>query len=476
MGGFRSYFTRSSTDRLPEIAICLSGTGSNAEKLLEQAAAGKVNYKVAVLFTDAPKTSRALELGKIYQLPVEQLDIREFYREHGEDDIRLNTSRRRELRELWTQEVWKILEPYHCDFAVFAGFVPLSNLSAKLPCLNVHPGDLTVEKDGVRCYAGLHCEPVERAILDGRGVLRSSVILVQSYSGDGKTDMDGGAILGISSEMPIDLEGYSIEELDRIKADRTTAPYKDELRRIALKNIEALKVAGDHVVLPQVVDAFAAGCYCEGKNGALYFSGNGKDFKEVETVEFSADASPEPRKRTVAKKISRNKLFRFLKYLYVKMVRDKGTPDYIARGWALGMFVGCVIPVFCQLIIAIPLSFVFRGSKIGAALGTFITTPPTAVFIYPVQIWLGNKIICGNLASDSGTRLLEIFNSESLGFVEKWSAFGEMGTSLVAAFFAGGIAWALVMTPLTYFGVRQLVVRYRRIRERMLESKKKTTA
>ena len=39
-----------------------------------------------------------------------------------------------------------------------------------------------------------------------------------------------------------------------------------------------------------------------------------------------------------------------------------------------------------------------------------------------------------------------------------------MGWDLVAAFFAGGLLWAAVMTPLTYFGVRQLVVRYRRIR------------
>jgi uncharacterized protein (DUF2062 family) len=131
------------------------------------------------------------------------------------------------------------------------------------------------------------------------------------------------------------------------------------------------------------------------------------------------------------------------------MVRDAGTPEYIARGWALGMFVGCVMPVFCQLIVSVPLSFPFRGSKIGASLGTFITTPPTAVFIYPVQIWIGNKLIGGSLSSDAAEKLLKIFNDDALSFYDKWQTFADMGWELVAAFFAGGLTWAAVMTPLT---------------------------
>ena len=76
--------------------------------------------------------------------------------------------------------------------------------------------------------------------------------------------------------------------------------------------------------------------------------------------------------------------------LYAKIVRDDGSPSYIARGWAIGMFIGCVIPMSAQLVISIPLSFVLRGSKIGAALGTFITNPVTVLFIYPAQCWVGN--------------------------------------------------------------------------------------
>ena len=129
------------------------------------------------------------------------------------------------------------------------------------------------------------------------------------------------------------------------------------------------------------------------------------------------------------------------------------------------------MPVFCQLVVAVPLSFVFRCSKVGAALGTFITTPPTAIFIYPVVIWVGNKVIGGGLSAESGSQLLAVFNNNDLSFAAKWSAFADLGGELVAAFFVGGLLWAAIMTPLTYFGVRFLVIRYRELKKKRLNKK-----
>ena len=157
---------------------------------------------------------------------------------------------------------------------------------------------------------------------------------------------------------------------------------------------------------------------------------------------------------------------RFFKLLYSKIVRTPGTPEYIARGWALGIFVGCFIPVFCQLVVAVPLSFVFRCSKIGAAGGTFITTPPTAVFIYPLQVWIGIRLIGGSLT------LAEI--KEATAALVKngdYHSFISMSGEIIAAFFAGGFLWGVIMTPLTYYGVKHLVIRYRRMREKKKKNK-----
>lgn len=449
------------------LALFLSGGGSNARKIIEYARNADCAYEIAVLVTDKPESSAAETLGKENNIPVVSLDIAKFYMEHGESSIMLNTPHRRELRDLWSDELYNKIAGFKVDAGILAGFMPLSNIVGKMPCLNVHPGDLTVTENGVRILAGLHYRPVENAILRGHKALRSSVILAQNYCGDGKKEQDSGPILGVSAPVEIDLEGHSLQELKLIDSQRTAPPYSDVLRQLADHNVEKLKVQGDHVVFPVVIDHFVRGDYALDDEGRLFFNQNGK-WQNVETVEFRADNTcclMPSKVNGPQKNRTQNRFLRFIKYYYTRIVRTPGTPEFVARGWALGVAVGCIVPVFCQIIVAIPLSFLFRCSKIGAIAGTFVTTPPTAIFIYPVLIWVGNKVINGDLSSESAGQLVEIFNNESLTFAQKWQAFADLGGDLVAAFFAGGALWAAIMVPLTYFGVKKLVVSYRKLRE-----------
>ena len=458
-------------------ALFLSGGGSNARKLLSISTAGNdCSYEIVVLVTDAPESSAARSLAKEYSLPLAELDIRKFYAEHGEDKTSLNTPRRCELRDLWSEELYKLVEPHHVDFGILAGFVSLSNIVGKLPCLNVHPGDLTVTEDDVRIFAGLHYRPVENAILRGYDSLRSSVILAQNYSGSGKKEVDSGPVLGISEAVPVEFGGNTLEALKEVFAAREKAPFKDALRQVANDSIEQLKIRGDHVVYPEVVELFARGDYALDEQGILHFLHHGK-WEVVETVEFSGSGKYKLRRPAacdISVKTPRRKgsyFRRLFKFYYNKIVRTPGTPEFVARGWALGVAVGCIVPVFCQLIVAIPLSFLFRCSKVGAIGGTFITTPPTAIFIYPVQVWVGNKIINGNLSPGAAVQLVNIFNSDTISFAQKWRAFADLGIDLVAAFFAGGIVWAAIMVPLVYFAVRKSVISYRNMREKQLKKK-----
>ena len=56
-----------------------------------------------------------------------------------------------------------------------------------------------------------------------------------------------------------------------------------------------------------------------------------------------------------------------------KILGEKATPEFIARGWAIGMFYGCAIPFGFQLILSIPTAILLKGSKIGATIATFVT-------------------------------------------------------------------------------------------------------
>lgn len=270
-------------------AILMSGSGSNAEALLKfERTHSDCPYKTVLIATDALETSRAREIAAAHDLPLVELDIKKFYQEHGENSIKLDTPKRRELRELWSRLLLEKIMAYSPDFACFAGFVPLSNLAADLPCLNVHPGDLTrCDAEGRRIYAGLHVLPVERAILNKETSLRSSVILVQPYTGSGAKEMDAGPVLGISSPMPVDLEGHSLEELEECRRSRIPgSPCTDTLRQLALDHIERLKLRGDHVVFPRAAADFAAGAFsCDGSQ--LYYKN-----VPVLTVEYSTEKEP----------------------------------------------------------------------------------------------------------------------------------------------------------------------------------------
>lgn len=157
------------------------------------------------------------------------------------------------------------------------------------------------------------------------------------------------------------------------------------------------------------------------------------------------------------------KLRAYCRLLRQKIIREKASVEYIARGWALGMFAGCFIPFGLQLIVSVPLAFKFNVSKIGATLGTFITNPVTIIFIYPAQCWVGSRILCHPLTWEklSGT-YFEQLSSVSLFSAEGWRTLGGIGAEVLGGFFAGGLLLALVMTPLTYFGVKRIVEEHRR--------------
>lgn len=146
--------------------------------------------------------------------------------------------------------------------------------------------------------------------------------------------------------------------------------------------------------------------------------------------------------------------------LYAKMVREKASPEFIARGWAIGMFYGCAIPFGFQLVLSIPTAFLLKGSKIGSVVGTLITNHFTIFLIYPVQCYVGNKLIGGHLSwAEVKDAMSALVNEQS------YSKLFSLGGDLAASFFVGGGLLAAVMTPLTYYGVKALVIRRRRKKE-----------
>jgi len=156
----------------------------------------------------------------------------------------------------------------------------------------------------------------------------------------------------------------------------------------------------------------------------------------------------------------------YLRELREMMVGDPLSPERVAAGWALGMFGGCFIPFGLQLAVTVPLSIWWRVSKIGATVGTLITNPVTILFIYPVQCWVGSRLI-GSPLSWEYLRgdAYEKLSHASVFSADGWRILMDLGGHVLGGFFAGGLLLALVCTPLTYFLVWHIVRKYRALRD-----------
>ena len=152
--------------------------------------------------------------------------------------------------------------------------------------------------------------------------------------------------------------------------------------------------------------------------------------------------------------------------VYMKAVTDKGTPEYIARGWALGVFIGFLIPFGLQLMCSIPLSFLLKGSKLGAIVGTFVTNHVTIIVIYPVQCFIGNKLIGGSLTfAHLEEQMKEVI------IRQEYKVLLSLGWEIVISFFAGGLLFAVIGAPVAYYTVKAMVNRYRALREKRKAAK-----
>ena len=143
--------------------------------------------------------------------------------------------------------------------------------------------------------------------------------------------------------------------------------------------------------------------------------------------------------------------------LYDKIVKERKPAAFVARGWALGVCIGSIVPFGFQIYVAIPLSFLFRCSKVGALTGTLITNPVSIIFIYPAQCWVGSRVIGRSRSWDVVTGAMDDVLAH-----QDWATLMKLSGDLIASFFVGGLLLAAVATPVAYFVVLAVVRSCRR--------------
>lgn len=85
--------------------------------------------------------------------------------------------------------------------------------------------------------------------------------------------------------------------------------------------------------------------------------------------------------------------FRQFKLNLIRLVRLRAEPDAVARGMALGLFIGMTPTFGIQMFLALFFAFVLRQNKIAALIGVWSTNPLTAPFIYGLEYEVGRVLI-----------------------------------------------------------------------------------
>ncbi len=246
------------------VAGFMSGSGTNLIKILErqgelQKEPSGSPYEVVVIFSDKP-SSNVSQIAQRYGLPFIVKDIMSFYREMGHE-----TKKDLSLRPEFDRQVLALLEPYHIDTVVLAGYMSVvtAPLLTAFPgrIINVHPADLRILKEGKRKYTGDYA--VRDAILSGEKVLRSCTHIVRE-------EVDGGEILMVSDGLPVrfpaGLQNITEGDIDQ-QEDR------ELLNKIAEEHQEQLKQIGDWVILPKTLERLALGRNALDQNGQVYLDG-----------------------------------------------------------------------------------------------------------------------------------------------------------------------------------------------------------
>ena len=250
-------------DAQMQVACFVSGSGSNARRIIERSLEANSLYEVSLIFTDVrddrlwrsgEKRCRAKDLSDEYGISYECEDIRDFYKERGVR--RTDLSLRPEFDRLVVEKV----APHGVDLIALAGYMSITTrplLEAyEGRMMNVHPADLSIMEGNERKYVGIHV--VRDVILAGELTLRASTHVVREK-------VDHGEILVVSEPVPVRLpEGVILEEL-----------VQDQklLRVIVNEHQDRLKERGDWVIFPLTIQMIAEGRFALDGEGNVYVDG-----------------------------------------------------------------------------------------------------------------------------------------------------------------------------------------------------------
>lgn len=152
---------------------------------------------------------------------------------------------------------------------------------------------------------------------------------------------------------------------------------------------------------------------------------------------------------------------RTFRYYCLKFIRLKGDPKSLARGTAIGTFIGITPTIPFHTAAVLCVTFITRTSTIAGFLATLVVCNPlTYIPQYYFSTIIGNILTPYNFNWERIKSVLEILLSKP-GFSESMRILGELGSEAVIVLLVGGSVLALPFSIASYFLSLRLFIKVR---------------
>jgi hypothetical protein len=157
---------------------------------------------------------------------------------------------------------------------------------------------------------------------------------------------------------------------------------------------------------------------------------------------------------------------------------QRGSPESIAWGVAIGMFVAFTPTLGIQIILALIVTSLVHVNRLASIPPLFITNVLTAGPIYGFQCWLGAQFLPDARSAEMLARWEKVqqlvANTGILSLHENWRDLARISGDLWLAMWIGGILVGGILAVPYYFVTLAVVRRHREHRARRLRVRSQT--
>lgn len=161
-------------------------------------------------------------------------------------------------------------------------------------------------------------------------------------------------------------------------------------------------------------------------------------------------------------------------YIWLRLKRRPGTPDYIAKGFAIGILISFSPFLGIHFFGAIALAWIFRADAIAAALASLLINAPVSfAVIFPLTYRVGRAVLdlrprFHNVQIDNYDKLWR-----KMWPIESWNHFVQIFWELFVPMTIGGLIVGVPVAMACYYFVKKTIQLFKDQRSHLFQKRVK---